>query len=146
MKNISNDISCIPIEFSTLYGLSSNDHSFPLCTEQALQNFKKTFVAWSIAFQELFDTCSKACTTFQYTGEMNSQLRGFTNNSRHVFIGYWFNYEDEVEVFEEYLIYEITSVIGSIGGTLGLFIGFSFFDMSTKLINIFQNNFLNVNA
>ena len=77
---------------------------------------------------------------------MHSQFTGFTNNSRHVYIGYWFNYEDEIEVFEEYLIYEITSVIGSIGGTLGLFIGFSFFDMSTKLINIFQNNFLNVNA
>ena len=141
MKNISNDISCTPIEFSTLYGLSSNNHSFPLCTEQVLQNFKK-----ALAFRELFDTCSKACTTFQYTGEMNAQFTGFTNDSKEAYIGYWFNYEDEVEVFEEYLIYEITSVIGSIGGTLGLFIGFSFFDMSTKLINIFQNNFLNVNA
>ena len=77
---------------------------------------------------------------------MNSQLRGFTNNSRDVYIGYWFNYEDEVEVFEEYLIYEITSVIGSIGGTLGLFIGFSFFDVSAKLINIFKDHFLNFNS
>ena len=103
-------------------------------------------MAWSIAFQELFDTCSKACTTFQYTGEMHSQFTGFTNNSRDVYIGYWFNYEDEVEVFEEYLIYEITSVIGSIGGTLGLFIGFSFFDVSAKLINIFKDYFLNFNS
>ena len=141
MKNIFNDISCIPIEFSTLYGLSSNDHSFPLCTEQVLQNFKKALV-----LLELYDTCSKACTTFQYTGEMNSQYTGFTNNSREVYIGYWFNYDDEVEVFEEYLIYEITSVIGSIGGTLGLFIGFSFFDISTKLINIFKNHFLKFNS
>ena len=141
MKDISNDTSCIPIEFSTLYGLSSNNHSFPLCTEQVLQNFQK-----ALAFQELFDTCSKACTTFQYTGEMNSQFTGFTNNSREVYIGYWFNYEDEVEVFEEYLIYEITSVIGSIGGKLGLFVGFSFFDISTNLINILKDHFLNFNS
>ena len=77
---------------------------------------------------------------------MHSQFTGFTNNSRDVYIGYWFNYEDEVEVFEEYLIYEITSVIGSIGGTLGLFIGFSFFDIFAKLINIFKDHFLNFNS
>ena len=124
-----------------MYGLSSNNHSFPLCTDQVLQNFQK-----ALAFQELFDTCSKACATFQYTGEMNSQFTGFTNNSREVYIGYWFNYEDEVDMFEEYLIYEITGVIGSIGGTLGLFIGFSFLDISKKLINIFRKKFLNANT
>ena len=77
---------------------------------------------------------------------MNSQFTSFTNNSREVYFGYWFNYEDEVEVFEEYLIYEITSVIGSIGGTLGLFVGFSFFDISAKLINIFKDHFLNLDS
>ena len=141
MKNISNDISCIPIEFSTLYGLSSNNHSFPLCTEQVLQNFKK-----ALAFRELFDTCSKACTTFQYTGTVKQLDPGLTINSKEVVLGYWFNHEDEVEMSEEYLIYEITSVIGSIGGTLGLFVGFSFFDISIKLINIFKDNFLNINS
>ena len=141
MKNISSEILCIPIEFSTLYELSSNNHSFPLCTEQVPQNFQK-----ALAFQELFDTCSKACTTFQYTGEMNAQFTGFTNDSKEAYIGYWFNYEDEVEVYEEYLIYEITSVIGSVGGTLGLFVGFSFFDISAKLINIFKDYFLNFNS
>ena len=74
------------------------------------------------------------------------QYHNFTNNSRVVHLSYWFNHEDEVEVFEEYQIYEITSVIGSIGGTLGLFVGFSFFDISTKLINIFKDIFLNSNS
>ena len=78
---------------------------------------------------------------------MIPQFKGeFTNNSRLVVLGYWFNYNDEVEVLEEYLIYEITNVIGSVGGTLGLFIGFSFLDLSTKLISIFKDNVLNINA
>ena len=63
-----------------------------------------------------------------------------------MYLSYWFNHKDEVEVFEEYQIYEITSVIGSIGGTLGLFVGFSFFDISTKLINILKDHFLNVSS
>ena len=133
-------MSCIPIEFSSLYRLSGNDDTFPLCTEQVLQNFKK-----ALAFEDLLETCSKACTTFQYTGELTTILKGFINNSREVVIGYWFNYRGEIEVLEEYLIYEITSVIGSIGGTLGLFVGFSFFDISAKLIHIFEDYFLNVN-
>ena len=44
----------------------------------------------------------------------------------------WNHYEFTYEfsehpgkVFEEYLIYDIMGVIGSVGGTLGMFIGFS---------------------
>ena len=41
---------------------------------------------------------------------------------------YGFSYEFSEhpgKVFEEYLIYDIMGVIGSVGGTLGMFIGFS---------------------
>ena len=47
----------------------------------------------------------------------------------------WFYYslsKNETIVFEEYLIYDFVSIIGSIGGTLGLFIGFSF----SKLVSV----------
>ena len=139
MKNISNEISCIPIEFSTIYRLSGNNDTFPICTEQVVKNFNKAFSL----FPDLLDTCSKTCKTFQYSGSMK-QYHNFTNNSREVHLEYWFNHKDEMEVFEEYQIYEITSVIGSIGGTLGLFVGFSFFDISTKLINFLKYHFLNI--
>ena len=38
------------------------------------------------------------------------------------------------QVQEEYLLYDETGVIGSVGGTLGLFIGFSFRDIIAYLI------------
>ena len=41
---------------------------------------------------------------------------------------YEFRYEfseHKGKVFEEYLIYDIMGMIGSVGGTLGMFIGFS---------------------
>ena len=139
MMNKSNDFSCMPLEFSTLYRLSGSTKPFTLCNEYDVHNF--------IKLSENLGRCLKACTTFQYSGTMIPQFKGeFTNNSRLVVLGYWFNYNDEVEVLEEYLIYEITSVIGSIGGTLGLFIGFSFLDLSTKLISIFKDNVLDINA
>ena len=141
MKNISYTMSCIPIELSTINKLSGNNDTFPLCTEKAVENFNKAIHV----MPALIGNCSKACKTSQYDGKIK-QFHNFVNNSRQVILAYWFNFEDEVEVFEEYQIYEITSVIGSIGGTLGLFVGFSFFDISAKLINIFKDYFLNFNS
>ena len=128
---------CLPIEYTNIFKLSDTNLPFTACIEQSGFMNKELL--------EILDKCSKACTTFESSGTIVTHPEVF-NNSRSTGLGFWFNGENEMAVSEEYLIYEITGVIGSIGGTLGLFIGFSFFDMSTKLINIFQNNFLNVNA
>ena len=39
-----------------------------------------------------------------------------------------YHISDVMEVNEEYLVYDINGFIGTIGGTAGLFIGFSFVD------------------
>ena len=43
-----------------------------------------------------------------------------------------------MKVHEEYLIYDEIGLIGSVGGTLGIFIGFSFSGVVTCFINIVQ--------
>ena len=35
----------------------------------------------------------------------------------------------KVKVYEEYKVYDFNGILGSVGGSLGLFIGFSFLDM-----------------
>ena len=42
---------------------------------------------------------------------------------------------EEIQVQTEYLIYDFNGLLGFIGGTLGLFIGFSFYGLLTDLIN-----------
>ena len=44
---------------------------------------------------------------------------------------------DEKEIFTEYLIYDTLNFIGALGGTLGLFIGFSFFGYITPCVETF---------
>ena len=39
-----------------------------------------------------------------------------------------------IDVQEEYLVYDSTGFIGSVGGTLGLFIGFSFREIVNLII------------
>ena len=37
----------------------------------------------------------------------------------------------------EYFIYDTLSIVGTVGGTLGLFVGFSFYDFISMLIDMF---------
>ena len=41
----------------------------------------------------------------------------------------------EVKVDTEYKVYDFSGILGSVGGSLGLFIGFSFLDMILYIIN-----------
>ena len=67
-----------------------------------------------------------------------------------MYFRYVFNWQytfanKKVQVHEEYLLYDITGVIGSVGGTLGLFIGFSFWTFIgyiTNGIKKFANKFI----
>ena len=43
-----------------------------------------------------------------------------------------------MKVHEEYLLYNTIGMIGSIGGTLGLFVGFSFFNVALFVIEFMQ--------
>ena len=44
----------------------------------------------------------------------------------------------KVTVFEEYLIYDFVTMISAIGGTMGLCVGFSFFDIMGLLLKLFE--------
>ena len=57
----------------------------------------------------------------RHTYENNTIIpeNGFT-------LSYEFSVPEKVTVYNEYLIYDDKRVIGSVGGTLGMFIGFSF--------------------
>ena len=41
----------------------------------------------------------------------------------------------KVKVYEEYKVYDYNGILGSVGGSLGLFIGFSFLDMMIYFID-----------
>ena len=39
----------------------------------------------------------------------------------------------------EYFIYDTLSMVGTVGGTLGLFVGFSFYDFTGMIIDLFSD-------
>ena len=134
MKKNSDKNFCLPIEFSTLIELSNNV-SYPPCED--IQDQKKNYE--KVLGQYYYTTdCLRSCSYLQYDGKANPMYG--MNNSRMISVVYWFGNRNDVKTFKEYLIYSVTDVIGFIGGTLGLFIGFSFLDSVMGIANYFSNS------
>ena len=68
--------------------------------------------------------CTKMCTTLTYHGSVIYGT-GSSKNPRNLLIYFWFA-SKEIKIHQEYLIFDTNGLIGSIGGSLGLFIGFPF--------------------
>ena len=64
-------------------------------------------------------------------------MRIFVNENKVEF-AMVFDQPPKVNVKEEYLIYDLISMVGAIGGTMGLCIGFSFRDCSTWVLNYIE--------
>ena len=87
--------------------------------------------------------CPRSCVTIEYRKTfqwIGNFVENFFNISsqEHAF-WFWYKTGDDEHIFIEYLIYDSNSMIGAVGGTLGLFIGFSFNNVITFVINWIQN-------
>ena len=134
---------CIPIIYQSLVDLvvsqqndDNNDTNYypqEICNS-AKENFCIAIKMWQNIFPESTQSCHKACQISQYTGKVkfvpmiDSQLIG-------VDWTYSFSSND-MTVNEEYLIYDFVGALGSIGGSLGLFMGFSCLDLGFHLIEL----------
>ena len=77
--------------------------------------------------------CPMNCKRVRYSGR--KKLNPVFQNNSDIEVDYQFPTE-EVMYFKEYIIYDFSGMIGSVGGSLGLFIGFSFLDFIFYLINL----------
>ena len=138
--------------FSRLLSKKLEDKSVKKCSPSSLPNLqvcenrttnKEIFaqVPTEIIKHEL---CPKLCNilefyveeSFSITNNLPSDFSDNGFNANTYGFSYTFHTSDTVTVHEEYLIYDAISMIGSVGGTLGMCIGFSF----TGLISCLMHN------
>ena len=102
------------------------------------------------------ETCPSTCETLEYNGKIikDESFNCFVNpNDPEISAGapnpmnmeckfmdfsYEFASPEYVKTYEEYLICDGKTMIGNVGGTFGMFIGFSFSNVISSLIEIFQ--------
>ena len=118
------------------YSLPNKD--LPICetTEEMLCSLE---LIQSI-FQEIATKriCKKSCTTFDIFGEVAVIAINKSEIFHYKTIYYTIAPPYLVKVSEEYIIYDIIGMVASIGGTLGLFVGFSFTNVTSFLVEVLK--------
>ena len=79
--------------------------------------------------------CPKDCTLVQYSGRLVHQLDSDAPRFQS-----FFNIYHKTKVREEYLTTTFTDLIGSVGGTLSMFVGISFASLIFTLLNLIRKS------
>ena len=114
-------LHCLPVRYKTIMKLSSIQ-PIPICQDSKKEIWRNLTTKWN----KILTNCPYSCMQTEYRGKMKS-LNGY------------FNYSKSTGLDTEYSIYELHDVIGSIGGTLGLFIGFSFLGLLKHFFETIKN-------
>ena len=104
----------------------------PICQNSEEENDAREHLVNDIFYVESYE-CLESCVSREYTGKVDYEG---TNNDHYTFgMTTRFARPYKMTVFEEYLLYDFNGLVGTVGGTLGLFIGFSFYDVILKITN-----------
>ena len=104
--------------------------NLPLCKTKETYDMER-----EIVFQNIIknDLCPKLCKTLGYSGfeTWNKEIIYYYPNAT---FGLGYLLSNMATTHEEYLIYDVVDMIGSVGGSLGMFTGFSFTGVISFLI------------
>ena len=92
--------------------------------------------------QEIVETtgCNKPCTynEYKFTSQTPAEDTLTTTPENQIFIVFW-AVSRTTQVEEEVLLYPLLSLVSDFGGTLGLFLGFSFLSLWQEIRDCFCN-------
>ena len=83
----------------------------------------------------------RPCNILEYQGYKTYEEK--KANNKIVTLEYSFAPPFLTSVQQEYLIFDVTGMIGSVGGTLGMCIGFSFSGVTTAVLDFIKTKILN---
>ena len=119
---------CLPITIPEI-----TNTTIPNCTKLHHYNCMRTKM-----YTLLLDAakkCPKFCIATEYYGKLTHDI----NLMRDPSISWQITISENIDVHEEYLVYDVNGLIGSVGGTLGLFCGASFADVIFFIIDYLWN-------
>ena len=117
--------------------MSKNSNKTFICKNEEQESCAVQVENWvNVTTKTAKYKCPRPCSITKYSGKLdfwepNAIEKSFTFNLR-------FAPPVNATVFEEYLIYNFVGMIGTIGGTLGLFMGFSCCCILNLITNIFK--------
>ena len=123
---------CVPVILRSI--MENVDHDIPECLDNSeeycmlgLEGYKKV--------QILKSTCLKQCHVIVPRLNINKVKAKPIYKQGQVQLDIYFLVSPETISYKEYLIYDGVGMFGSIGGSLGLFVGFSIFDSLCPILD-----------
>ena len=83
--------------------------------------------------------CPKSCSIVKYSGRIEYWDQNHYRNESSLTIYLFYSPPVKAKVYQEFLIYNFFDMFGSVGGTLGIFIGFSLNTIFNIIINCCKN-------
>ena len=129
---LDHNISCVPKSLPSIGKVDLTEISF-------CRNETEEYLAWNHMYETIYysltdDLCPKLCTIEEYHGRIDYKddktVTGMSNYTLVLYVRYGRPYK--MSVSREYLVYDFIGMVGSVGGTLGMFIGFSFYEVINK--------------
>ena len=117
---------------------------YPVCKHNKTYEEKNEFYN---AYKKSLDECStmpSRCINLEYIEKEAFNWKFADKNVTFKF-GYEFP-SNSTTLYEEYWVYDGINAIGSVGGTLGMCVGFSFTGLISSLLNIFQRTISIINS
>ena len=139
-NNCSN--TCAPFFLKSILNSKYNTKNLTLCQNQSNEEFTciaNTFIS-KLDSINLNDTnCPYNEVELIYKGDTHKlqEIGKLSLDPDTISTFVWFQSMKKL-VFEEYSVFTLPSLVGSIGGSLGLFLGFSFLDCILKVLTFFS--------
>ena len=109
--------------FSRVYKIQSQD-KLKFC-DTIVEDIESTKRISDHFFLSVIKTCPTSCKKHQFKGDI-LYFNDLEDHPNRATFRYYFASEN-IQVFQQYLMFEVNDMIGTIGGHSGLFIGFSFY-------------------
>ena len=111
-------------------------NEFPLC--QSWKEYICMVQSMSKEIDAASEMCPKYCSIFEYEGRLKNDIQNYLVEE----FTWSYDISNNTQINEQYLVYDFAGFLGSVGGTIGLFIGFSFYDTLIIMINYLMKNIL----
>ena len=122
---------CIPTIYKTQFEIMNI--SLRYCNTK--EEFYCAFLLMNSCYfkEELFKTsCPISCISEHYDGLALEGEHGLKDNEFKIYLRYS---STDINLYKEYYVHDFNSFIGNVGGSLSLFIGFSYVDFIGKLLD-----------
>ena len=122
---------CVPVVFRS--SMENIDHNIPECFDN-FEEYCMLGLEGIKTIEKLRSTCLKPCQNKASRLDISKVKGASIYKLGQVQLDIYFTVSPEKIFYKEYLIYDGFGMFGSIGGSLGLFVGFSIFDSLSPIL------------